>query len=56
MTDENIENVKSHLASITKFAIEWFERNCMQVIFAPGHKKLQTDFSIDKINIEMNNQ
>ena len=28
--DENIDNVKSHLVSMTKIAIDWFERNCMQ--------------------------
>ena len=44
--DENIENVKSHLVSMTKVAIDWFERNFMQanpehfqaVFLAPGHK------------------
>ena len=29
-SDENIENVKSHLLSMTKIAIDWFERNCIQ--------------------------
>ena len=29
-SDENIENVKSHLVSMIKIAIDWFERNCMQ--------------------------
>ena len=54
-SDENIENVKSHLVSMTKIAIDWFERNCMQanpekfqaIFLAPGHKKVQTDFSIN---------
>ena len=57
--DENIENVKSHLVSMTKIAIDWFERNCMQanpekfqaIFLAPGHTKVQTDFFIDNINI-----
>ena len=60
-SDENIENVKSHLVSMTKIAIDWFERNCMQanpekfqaIFLAPGHKKVQTDFSIDNINIKL---
>ena len=60
-SDENIENVKSHLESMTKIAIDWFERNCMQanpekfqaIFLAPGHKKVQTDFSIDNINIKL---
>ena len=45
---------------MTKIAIDWFERNCMQanpekiqaIFLAPGHKKVQTDFSIDNINIK----
>ena len=53
-------NVKSHLLSMTKIVIDWFERNCMQanpeqfqaIFLAPGHKKVQTDFSIDNINIK----
>ena len=46
---------------MTKIAIDWFERNCMQanpekfqaIFLAPGHKKVQTDFSIDNINIKL---
>ena len=59
-SDENIQNVKSHLVSMTKIAIDWLERNCMQAnpekfqanLLAPGHKKVQTDFSIDNFNIK----
>ena len=59
-SDENIENVKSHPVSMTKIAIDWFERNCMQanpeksqaIFLASGYKKVQTYFCIDNINIK----
>ena len=38
-SDENIENVKSHLVSMTKIAIDWFERNCMQAKNCPWSQK-----------------
>ena len=46
--------------SMSEIAIDWFERKCMQanqdnlraICLAPGHKKVQTDFSIDNINIK----
>ena len=46
---------------MTKIAIDWFERNCMQaspeklqaiIFLAPAHKKVRTDFFIDNINIK----
>ena len=60
-SDENIENVKSHLVSMTKIAIDLFERNCMQanpekfqaIFLAPGQKKVQTDFSIERNGLNM---
>ena len=46
---------------MTKIAIDLFERNCMQAnpenfqAIYPGHKKVQTDFPIDNINIKLEN-
>ena len=45
---------------MTNIAIDWFERNCMQanpkifqaILLAPGHKNVETDLSIDNINIK----
>ena len=62
-SDENIENVKTHLVRMPKIAIDWFERNSMQanpenyqaIFHAPGYKKMQTDFSIDNIILKHEN-
>ena len=57
---ESIENVKSHLVSMTKIVTNWFKRKCMQanpenlqaICLPHVKKKMKTDFSIDNINIQ----